>query len=244
MQIMRERKGKQRYLMSEEGYGMAHYFEDTCSVSVMRCAYLNTLQDMMCPCEEEEEEACAIFDENIRFVQGARGGESEAERKENLVRAIWENETHNRGIPRFTLEQVTEFVGDLTLGTFGWVLPEYCPYDIFSNEPDDTTMVYEFLTGKNIKRVVSALKFYKVKHENPHLTPILQHIFERLDYRWNKDSQRIHISYKSSLNTEYQWVFSKLGYELHKEIPANRKDVLAQYIKIERTQSMTQASLV
>ena len=208
MQIMKEVNGTQKYLLSDTGYGMAHYFDDACSVSLVECSYINTIKEILCPCNDEEEDFCEILSQEINFLRGMDRCVSIQEQKECLVRAVWENETTNRGLPRFTLEQLEEFVSDLQWKDFGWELPKYFPKNIFSNNPDSTTLLQEFLRGSSLKRVISALRFYKIKHSEPHLMPILKHIFERLDHKWNKCSKRLHISYPADQNTEYQRVLS------------------------------------
>jgi hypothetical protein len=160
-------------------------------------------------------------------------GNNLQQHKEALRDVIWENETRNRGIPRFTFEQVQQFCNSLTIGNGGWIMPPYLPNNTFTNNPDSATILWAFLSGKNLVKYVSAIKFYSTKYHLPHLTPMLEHVFERLDYKWNKNIDRISIAYPHKERGDYQKVFSILGYALLTENLINSETLLAQYIKTE-----------
>ena len=233
MKIMKEINGDQLYLLSETGYGMARHFDGLSVVSSTKCTYIDALRDSLHPCDEEDH--CLVLSQPLSFEKGldCMRGESLQQHKDSLRDIIWENETRNRGIPRFTFEQVQEFCDSLTIGNGGWIMPPYLPNDTFTNNPDSATILRAFLSGKNLVKYVSAIKFYSIKYFMPHLTSVLEHIFERLDYKWNKNIDRISIAYPHKKREDYQNVFSILGYDLLTENLINSETLLAQYIKTE-----------
>mgnify|MGYP001378022285 CR=1 FL=1 len=90
MQMMKEKNGKQLYLLSETGYGMARNFDGVSVVSSTKCEYIDALRDSLCPCGEED--YGLVLSQSIPFSKGTDYGlHTLQQHKDSLRDTIWES---------------------------------------------------------------------------------------------------------------------------------------------------------
>jgi len=230
MQLMK--KNDQYYMVSDKGIGEAQYYNGKCVVKEpaqeISSKFKKTLRDVSqsfddysacCTCLSQ----ALTFDEPLLYSRN----KSEGALRKDLLEAIWKCETSHRDIPRFTHKNLTEFIYDLEWDG-QWHMPRYADH-IFVNPITSGGIMNEFISkGSELVFLLSALPFYKAQDEEPYLKEVLENIFERMDYRWNKRDAII-ISYPNYDASDYRLAFKLLGYSLYKEERIDGSTYIAIY---------------